>query len=455
MNVEDVPLFTEKPSTCLYCDEPLPAKSAEHLFNSAWLGTEKSKWIICDACNNAFSHAVDVAFQAYTDLFSNARGIKRQRGNKDVPTIELGEGHHLSAYGQLKQAAKASVKMTDEETASISIEGTDLDECVEATIKALQEHTGKEVPAEKREEISQAIRSAEVTPQLARKVEFNFELHPANQYRSATHTLLKVLSAVDPAAARSALYAEAREFARYGTGDWTLFACGIETWLDPMAGEINRLDYLLSNAVLLWFDGVRGCVAGRLYVMGRVVRDVVLTRAYEGESKVFYFIEGEPEATKRQGGAKGRPYTTHGNVQRWMSTPQAMITSLSSAPSAKDMANEVKRFILLSSLESINAKWDADLTAYRGRFDVFDDDAAAAKRRMIAHLLSRLGRVCGQEDWTAEKVDQLLTDGSFDALVTWYAGVDIGDSELDREVAELMQRLMRTIRGVGDAESGM
>ena len=220
-------------SDCIYhkiCNGKLGTEK-EHIFNSAWGGTEKTPFIVCDKCNNFFSGNLDESFKPFVLRITNTRGLATRRKG-DPPPVHLKDGSKLRVHGQL------STK-----------DATHIDS-FEAGLKD----------------------------------DFDYDLKL--QYRSTAHTCLKALAHYDPSLARAEIFNAVKTFVRNGDGDLRDFAINTivnDTFL-PTRNQFFRGEI---NHVVLYFSQRLNKVIGVFHLLGVVKRSVILSNEWKNTECVI------------------------------------------------------------------------------------------------------------------------------------------------------------------------
>ena len=88
---EKLPRPASKLTNCFYCDNPLPATSEEHIFNSSWGGSYKDKNLICYKCNSSFSKTIRIEYAVYYLLNNGqySRKVFKISENKYLPMSQF------------------------------------------------------------------------------------------------------------------------------------------------------------------------------------------------------------------------------------------------------------------------------------------------------------------------------------------------------------------------------
>ena len=305
---EKLPRPASKLTNCFYCDNPLPATSEEHIFNSSWGGSYKDKNLICYKCNSSFSNSVDTAFAVYVRAVMNSWAFKGERP-KEVPKIVLENEYFLDQGAKLKLKQpliedeilpdgriKSHLTFNSKSHAKRWIEGD-----------GMSTWLGRPPSAEEQEQLKKTIIEAQPDITDAKPQLISTQLNLREQYRSTAHTILKCLGFFLPEWVQGDLTKPIREFARYDKGDWRTFAIETEQ-LFSVAEQATKVLGLgvYHNSVEVYWSSSTKMVVGVLTILNRVKRSVVIAQNYSGPDAILYVVENT-HGSKKPHGSKRPP----------------------------------------------------------------------------------------------------------------------------------------------------
>lgn len=442
VRLSNPPVALAEGRVCLYCPAPLPATSKEHVFNSAWGGRHKSRYLVCDACNGAFSSDVDLALLPLVRYVMNGHNVhgERQRSAPDLPTESE---YLLRPYGRpALDAPKVEVDPQPSGSSTVRIQADTTAEATRFVLDGrLDEALGRSLTEAGRRAIVEQIRAAPATSEPVGPVQFNVELDVPGNYRAAVHTALKALAVYEPELARSPRFERARRFARFGEGEWTDYAVRIDTLIDVAEEILDTPGWPLTNAVQLWFDPADGQVVARLTVLGRIVRDVRLAGDYGGPNRTLFVFEpflGHNGPLPAIGATFGAlpGHAAYGLPIRTIAVGPA----LSFVELGQDAGNVLARSLGPDAL--VAAIGDGVVQA-ASRHPTFGSAAADAFRTTFAEALVRLSLMAGTSRTTAEATSILDAEGLTD-LTARFEGRPTDDDEVIAALGDLFQQVLRT-----------
>ena len=427
--------YREKPERCLYCPNPLPSMSGEHLFNAAWGGHHKTRWIVCDECNGAFGEGVDKALLPIVRYVMNARNAKGER-QSEPPSIETDGGVILRPYGRPESPVRMEAKV-DGDRLVISGSAPTRRTALRAAMAAAEEAKGGPLSDAVREEIRRQVIESPSTAASAGEIEQLFSLDILGAYRSAAHTALKALSAFEPTLARDPLFEAARRFARHGEGAWEDCAVTLRTSIDA-ADVLDTPGGVLKNSVQLWFDPSGGYVVARLTVLDRIVRDVRLASGYDGPNRTLYVLEpwGHRNRLPAIGARFGTPpgHREHGLAVR--------MVEVGPAPTFDDMARDLAS-VLSRSLgpDALRAALGDGLVKAVERHTTFSAEARREMSEVAVDTLARLSHLAGDPRPEAEARTFVAEAGFEGRLASFADQLTEGGAVLDA-VADAFESVM-------------
>lgn len=430
-------VFATKPAACLYCPAPLPSTSEEHVFNSAWGGHAKSKWLICDACNAAFSHRVDTALLVVVRHVMNGFSIKGKR-HKEPPSIPMDGGYVLRPYGRLETPTRVEAELDESGRIAVTGSAPDRPTALRATIEAAERAAGRPLTQEEHAHLKAQIKKAPVTSVQVGTLSALTTLDFIGGYQSAVHTALKVLSALEPETARSALYEGARQFARHGRGEWDEYAVTLTPLVDVVADVMSGPGWPLTNAVQIWFDAAGRQVLARLTVLGRVVRDVRLATGYDGPNRTLFVFEpfGHTERLPAIDAtfAALPGHQAHGLAMR--------LVQAGPPPTFEQMGQDLARVMSQSvGADALSAALGDGVERVARRHPVFGPTAAAEFREVFADALARLSYLRGNPR-PVEEARTLLDASGMEALGTQLEGRTTSDDDVQSDIADVFATAM-------------
>lgn len=280
----DIPDKDLQLTSCFYCDNPLPATTGEHIFNSCWGGSHKTKRLICDECNNQFSD-IDSTFQIYTYTIMNANLFKGER-HQQIPLIDDPNWDYKLDRGKPKLK-----KILIEENNQNNIQKKILFPSKTQTRKWLNSDETESVIGIKLSEKEQK-KYLEQAKSEQKYISFSKQetINLNYQYRSTAHTVLKCLGFFMPECIKSNEMKEIKEFAAEGKGDWQYFAVDVKQYLsfDDLIAEQLGVYY---NSVEIYWCSYLGMVVGVLNILNRIKRAIILSRKYSGTEKYLLVFE--------------------------------------------------------------------------------------------------------------------------------------------------------------------
>lgn len=290
---EKLPRRASELKSCLYCENLLPAKAKEHIFNSSWGGSHKTGDLICDKCNNSFSKQTDLAFSVYVQAVMNSWSFKGER-HKEVPKINL-EGDFFLDQGAMLKLKHSVVKDEIQSNGTIK---SHLTFNSKSQAKRWIEEGGmatwleRTPSAEEQEYLKKLMQQTKPDSTDAQPQEASAQLNLREQYRSSAHTILKCLGFFLPEWVSDDLTKPVRQFARHDKGDWRFFAVNVEQSFSiaEQAADILGLGVHHNSVEVYWCSYMK-MVIGVLTILNRVKRAVVIAQDYSGPDTILYISE--------------------------------------------------------------------------------------------------------------------------------------------------------------------
>jgi hypothetical protein len=291
---KNLPRRASELTKCFYCDNPLPAMSGEHIFNSSWGGSYKDKNLICHECNSSFSNSLDTAFNTYAQAVMNSWAFKGER-HEAVPKIFLENEYFLDQGAKLKLKQplvkdeilpdgriKSHLTFNSKSEAKRWIKGD-----------GMASWLGRPPSAEEQEQLKKIIIETQPDVTDAKPQLISRQLNLREQYRSAAHTILKCLGFFLPEWVQGDLTKPIREFVRYDKGDWRNFAVETEQLISIAEQATKSLGLgVHHNSVEIYWNSSTKMVVGVLTILDRVKRAVVIAQNYSGLDSILYVVEG-------------------------------------------------------------------------------------------------------------------------------------------------------------------
>ncbi|MCC3409738.1 MAG: hypothetical protein JGK17_30155 [Microcoleus sp. PH2017_10_PVI_O_A] len=421
---------------CFYCSNSLPASNQEHIFNASLAGSHQTGQLICNECNQSFSERVDRAFLIYTSAIMNAWSFKGKR-RKSIPTIELEGPYFLEAGAKLRLKEPLVEKETQTDgQIKFKISFNSRGEAKRWLKGDAESYLGRALSQEEQDEI---IRQAKFRSEDAQPQKASANLNLQEQYRSATHTILKCLAFFIPDLVCHEQTKQVREFARYDRGDWQLFAVEAEQHFSLADQPVSLLGVHHNSVEIYWCSYLR-MVIGVVTILNRVKRAVVIAKDYSGPDRILYVFED-----------------THGSGK----PPRAILAEINSQEFSlpiieiQDFASQTRIDQVfgneLSFLTNINYPRDA-LTAKLikkieevNQVSVAVDEKIVEKyREAFLDFFTNLGKILGKSI-DLDKVLSKMSDYEFETLTHRFAGRNCRDMEFNSSVVEIFKNLLNEL----------
>lgn len=430
---EDIQFENSKLQKCLYCDNSLPAKSKEHIFNSCWGGTHKTGQIICDDCNSYFSNSkVDDSFQNIVQFIMNAGQFKGER-HKTVPTIETNSRYKLEAGGKPVRDSEIKLFKKEDGEVSIAINASSKSEArkmLKANYDKIENLLERELTKEEIEKILGAVRNSTVQQEQVGPLNVGFELPIQEQYQSAAHTMLKCLVMFDVQTAISENLIPIREFARFDKGSWENF--GINALSEvAMINNFQKL-YVKYNTVEIFYSKALGKIIGCLVILGRIKRWIILSNNYVGPDKVLFVVEN---------------LNSGGKIERlrWVSKLDAipLVSTNLKAPTQNDFLNESQTIISESiSIDAPINELKIALEKFTNKHKVVDEVALKRVSELFVDYCVTLIKVNNIEHLSDSDLNRFLEENNFNSILKEYEGKSTTDKDFIKSSLGFFDKLM-------------
>ena len=432
---KELPIRVSELKSCFYCSCLLPASNQEHIFNSSWAGSHKTKQLICNECNQSFGVKVDRALLIYTNAVRNASSIKDKRC-KSIPTIEL-EGQYVLEEGatlRLKEPLieketqpngqiNSKISFNSPEEAKRWLQGSGPESCL-----------GRALSQEERDEI---IRQAKFQSEDAQPQKALANLDLREQYRSAAHTILKCLGFFIPDLVCHEQTKEVREFARYDRGDWRLFAVEAEQHFSLADIPVSRLGVNHNSVEIYWCSYLR-MVIGVVTILDRVKRAVVIAKDYSGPDRVLYVFEDTHGS-----GKPPRAILAEINSQEF-SLPIIEVQDFASQTRVNQVfGNELLGLTTIYyPIDALTAKLIKKIEEVNQISVQVDEKIVEKYREAFLDLFTNLGKVLGKSI-DLDKVLSKMSDYGFETLTHRFAGRNCPDMEFNSSLVEIFKNLLK------------
>ncbi len=439
---KELPIRASELKSCFYCSCLLPASNQEHIFNSSWAGSHQTGQLICNECNQNFSGRVDKAFLIYTNAVRNAWSIKDKR-RKLIPNIELEGPYFLDAGGKLR----LKEPLVEEETQTDGQIKSKISFNSRGEAKRWLEDGGAEslfgrtLSQEERDSVREIIRQANFRSEDAQPQKASANLNLQEQYRSATHTILKCLAFFIPDLVCHEQTKQVREFARYDRGDWQLFAVEAEQHFYLADIPVSLLGVHHNSVEIYWCSYLR-MVIGVVTILDRVKRAVVIAKDYSGPDRVLYVFEDTHGS-----GKPPRAFQAEINSQDF-SLPIIGIQYFASPT----RINHVFQSELLGlttiyyPIDTLTAKLMKTIEELNQISVQVEEKIVEKYREAFLDLFTNLGKVLGKSI-DLDKVLSKMSDYGFETLTHRFAGRNCRDMEFESSVAQIFQNLLNQYFG--------
>lgn len=280
--------------SCIYCPAKLPSSRKEHFFNAAWGGRNKSSRLICNACNSQFSDDFDEAFTPYTQLIRNVWNISTR--NSAPPIIHTTGDLKILPQSKLYMEPKIQFFKDQEDKFTVNLRASSWGE-----VKRLLADDQKAIGT-----IGRPLSDSEKAD-LRKKINFKrswpgtedgcfqVSLDLPLQIKSAAHTCLKVLRAYFPNYAVSNELRSIREFiTKHQDRNWQQFTFDgvLISGLDSSNHCEKQLGGPFFSSVTIIWSEHHNMVVGKVKILGRLERWVILQKNYRGPSGILIALEG-------------------------------------------------------------------------------------------------------------------------------------------------------------------
>jgi HNH endonuclease len=418
---------------CFYCGGSLPASKKEHIFNSCWGGSHSTTKLICDQCNECYSHSVDSSLSVYTMLVMNAWGFKGER-HRQVPEIETAGELTTGKHGKPRQKQPKIIKKNQPDGSSV-ITGFSFNSKEEA-YKFLRSDEIL-LTADEQKQIRQAISEAKIKESIIEEPQqFSFELDLQDQYRSASHTLLKCLGMYAPEQVRGDAIASVREFTRYNKGEWTSFAVKVNQVV-PSAVEMMNATPRCNTAEIYWCRAL-GKVVGVLTLLGRIRRAVILAEDYSGDtSGMLYVVEDTY-------GSKKPPRSLF--VELDPNVPSFPLLEIQSfAPSDESFGHELGHLLWRSlSVEGPTASLTNGIAKIMKDTSEINEDFFRRYESLFITFALQMERAFGVP-LASELIPSKLAEYGFSDLARCYMGKGFEDDEVQSILVKVFEKMYRDL----------
>ncbi|WP_293322587.1 hypothetical protein [Microcoleus sp. PH2017_12_PCY_D_A] len=366
----------------------------------------------------------------------NAWSFKGKR-RKSIPTIELEGPYFLEAGAKLRLKEPLVEKETQTDgQIKFKISFNSRGEAKRWLKGDAESYLGRALSQEEQDEI---IRQAKFRSEDAQPQKASANLNLQEQYRSATHTILKCLAFFIPDLVCHEQTKQVREFARYDRGDWQLFAVEAEQHFSLADQPVSLLGVHHNSVEIYWCSYLR-MVIGVVTILNRVKRAVVIAKDYSGPDRILYVFED-----------------THGSGK----PPRAILAEINSQEFSlpiieiQDFASQTRIDQVfgneLSFLTNINYPRDA-LTAKLikkieevNQVSVAVDEKIVEKyREAFLDFFTNLGKILGKSI-DLDKVLSKMSDYEFETLTHRFAGRNCRDMEFNSSVVEIFKNLLNEL----------
>ncbi|MFB2877549.1 HNH endonuclease [Floridanema aerugineum] len=439
---EELHIKSSQLKSCFYCEIPLPASEKEHIFNASWGGSHPTGDLICDKCNKGFSKKVDKAFLIYTGAVMNAWSFKGKR-HPSIPTIGK-ENDFIKLKGNyfLDAGAKLRLKkpLIEEEKQSDGLVRSKIS--FNSRGEAKRWLLEQPLSQEKRNSLEQQIRQAKFRSEDPQPQEASVTLNLREQYRSAAHTILKCLGFFMPDWVCHDQTKQVRQFARYGEGDWLLFAVEVEQHFSLADQAISLLGLGVNhNSVEIYWSSYLRMVIGVVTILNRVKRAVVISKDYVGTDRVLYVFEDTHGS-----GKPPRAISAEINSQEF-SAPTIGIQYFAS-PSR---INEVFRSEILEltatyyPIDALTAKLKEEIEEINQKNLEVSDKICEEYREAFLKFFVNWGKIL-QISVDKEQLCSKLSDYGFADLAHRFTGRTCNDKEFKLYVAKIFDNILMALK---------
>lgn len=421
---------------CIYCEKSLPAKSKEHIFNSCWGGVHKTGQIICDECNNSFS-AIDGVFDIYTRFIMNANQFKGQR-HKEIPEIATDSEYYIGPGGKPTRNPSATVIKDEDGMVRVALNAKSKSESRKLILSIKEEiesKLGRKLTSNEEEHIYKQIRESEYTSEKVGTIGISAALNIHSQYRSAAHTILKCLTMYDTQMLELEEVNTLKRFARFNEGEWREFAIGGIPNISIQGNFTSSLEKL--NSVEIFYSAKLRKVIGRLNILGRLERWILISNNYEGDNKILFVFENIERGGKI------------GTIQCELNDISFPIINIKNSDSfngdffGKELENLAQ--------QSLNI--DAPIHDLQDKISRIISKNAHINNEVIQHLTSaflEFGKLFLSKEITKDSevmLEDCLIKLGMTSLIEKYEGEQINNERFSEEVSNILESYMIYITG--------
>lgn len=419
--------------TCIYCSNPLPASSREHVFNACWGGVHKTSKLICDDCNQSFS-GIDKALAKHGVFTMNAWGTKGQR-HSTVPKIDLEGDYELeSGTKPILEEPKMEVAQGDDGSLNISLLANSKSEARRELLDRgrIEEVLGRELTDSETDQILSAVSQAWQEEARPGKVTVPIELNLQEEYRSAAHTILKCIGLYDHEFVRSDDIEDIRKFARYGEGNWEDFAVDINELVSPSQSAIGGRFGSLFNCVDIYYSRVENIIVGVLHIMSRSDRAVCVLEDYNGPDATLTVMENTL--------AGGRLKSLWGEVKE-SHPPIPFFQVLQKPPSKETLAMQFADLVQQSfTTDALSAKLLDSISEIESNFDEINDESINEYLTTFVNATIMYSRLIDL-DKSKSGIRNMFYDSGFGNLESEHKGEDIDDENVIDLLSESLEKV--------------
>lgn len=419
---------------CFYCSNSLPASNQEHIFNASWAGSHQTGQLICNECNQSFSERVDRAFLIYTSAIMNAWSFKGKR-HQSIPIISILEGNYLIEAGAKLRLKEPLIEKETQPNGQIKskISFNSRGEAKRWLKGDAESYLGRALSQEEQDEI---IRQAKFRSEDAQPQKASANLDLREQYRSATHTILKCLAFFIPDLVCHEQTKQVREFARYDRGDWQLFAVEAEQHFSLADQPVSLLGVHHNSVEIYWCFYLR-MVIGVVTILNRVKRAVVIAKDYSGPDRVLYVFEDTHGS-----GKPPRAFQAEINSQDFSLPIIGIQYFASQTRIAQVFHNELLGLTTTYyPIDALTAKLIKTIEEVNQRSVQVDENIVEKYREAFLDFFTNLGKVLGKSI-DLDKVLSKMSDYGFETLTHRFAGRNCRDMEFESSVEEIFKNLL-------------
>ncbi|MEG3937364.1 hypothetical protein QT995_04230 [Microcoleus sp. S36b_A3] len=369
----------------------------------------------------------------------NAWSFKGKR-HQSIPIISRLEGNYLIEAGAKLRLKEPLIEKETQPNGQITskISFNSRGEAKRWLKGDAESYLGIALSQEEQDEI---IRQAKSRSEDAQPQKASANLNLQEQYRSATHTILKCLAFFIPDLAYHEQTKQVREFARYARGDWQLFAVEAEQHLSLADIPVSLLGVHHNSVEIYWCSYLR-MVIGVVTILDRVKRAVVIAKDYSGPDRVLYVFEDTHGS-----GKPPRAFQAEINSQDF-SMPIIGIQYFASPT----RINHVFQSELLGlttiyyPIDALTAKLMKTIEDVNQISVQVDEKIVEKYREAVLDFFTNLGKVLGKSI-DLDKVLSKMSDYGFETLTHRFAGRNCCDMEFESSVDQIFQNLLNQYFG--------